>query len=537
MSSITSPSPIAPLLTADGYKSSHFKIWPRGTSRVLINWTNRNSKYLGDVTHAVVFGLQAWVQSYLVEMWAPFFATDVEDVVREYDELLAMYFGPDNVIGTDHIRQLHTLGYLPLHIRGLREGTLAPIGIATVTIENTHPDFYWLPNYVETALSAGTWHPATVATIALQYRELMEGWALRTDPDGLPGVDYQAHDFSFRGQQSIDGAAAAGAGHLLSFLGTDTMLSFDWIRRYYAGDNGQLGASVPATEHSVMTVRGPQGELETFNTILDTFPTGIVSAVSDGFDLFKVITETLPQLHERIMSRAGKLVIRPDSGDPVDILCGDIDVRDKYVDNGDCDAAWNAAERGANLSHFDHEKSRGRLTSENIGVVELLWDQFGGATNEQGYKVLDPHIGAIYGDSITLDRANRIFERLEAKGFASTNVVLGIGSYTYVMVTRDSLGSAVKSTWAEVDGEPVDIQKDPKTAGAFSKKSAKGRIAVVHDADGELIQLEQASPIDERDSLLTSVWVDGEFTRYDSFSQVRQTLRAERAALAERRAV
>lgn len=526
MSTITTASPIAPLLTADGYKSSHFKIWPKGTSRVLINWTNRNSKYLDDVTHAVVFGLQAWAQSYLVEMWAPFFAADVDEIIGEYGELLDMYFGEGNGIGTDHIRKLHNLGYLPLHVRGLPEGTLAPIGIATVTIENTHPDFYWLPNYVETSLSAGTWHPSTVATIALQYRELMEEWAKKTDVAGLPGVDYQAHDFSFRGQQHIEAAAAAGAGHLLSFLGTDTMLSFDFVRRYYAGNNGRVGASVPATEHSVMTVRGPQGELETFNTILDTFPTGIVSAVSDGYDLFKVLTETLPKLKERIMARDGKLVIRPDSGDPVDILCGQLP---------ETHGGWNTGEE-QHFADIAAGRAEDDRTPEQKGVIEILWDLFGGTVNEQGYKVLDSHIGAIYGDSITLDRARRIFERLAAKGFASTNVVLGIGSFTYVHITRDSLGSAVKSTWAEVNGESVDIQKDPKTAGAFSKKSAKGRIAIVRDADGELIQLEQASAIDERDSLLTSVWIDGEFVRYDSFADVRNRLREERAALAERRA-
>lgn len=518
MATITTPSPIAPLLTADGYKSSHFKIWPKGTSRVLINWTNRNSKYLGDISHAVVYGLQAWAQSYLVELWAPFFEADVEQVIREYEETLSMYFGPANNIGSDHIRSLHGLGYLPLHVCGLREGTLAPIGVPTVTIENTHDDFFWLPNYVETALSAGTWHPSTVATIAWQYRELMEAWAKETDPAGLAGVDYQGHDFSFRGQQHIDGAAAAGSAHLLSFLGTDTMLAFDFIRRYYAGENGQLGASVPATEHSVMTVRGPQGELETFHTILDEFPTGIVSAVSDGYDLFKVLTETLPLLKDRMMARDGKLVIRPDSGDPVDILTGTLPAG----------VGYDLDENGVIINDT--------RTPEQKGVIEILFELFGGTLSSTGYKLLDQHIGAIYGDSITLERAEAIFERLAAKGFASTNVVLGIGSFTYVRVTRDSLGSAVKSTWAEVDGEGVDIQKDPKTAGAFSKKSAKGRVAVLRGEDGELYLVEQATAEDEANSLLTSVWVDGEFVRYDSFADVRQTLRDERAALAARRA-
>ncbi|PZF61946.1 nicotinate phosphoribosyltransferase [Curtobacterium sp. MCPF17_047] len=505
---ITTASPIAPLLAVDGYKHSHRQLYPEGTTRILINWTNRSNAHMPDSTHAVVFGLQAFVQRFLVEAWAPFFAADEELVCDLFQQALEGYFGP-NSIGVDHVRALHRLGYLPLEIRALPEGTLAPIGVATLTVENTVDAFSWLPNYIETALSASIWHPSTVATKALEYRDLMEDWAERTGADPA-SIDFAAHDFSFRGQTSIESAAASGAGHLLSFLGTDSMPTLDHIARYYPGDNGWVAASVPATEHSVMCVRGANGELETFEQILDVYPTGIVSAVSDGFDLFKVLTEVLPQLKDRITARDGKLVIRPDSGDPVDIVTGTV--------HGVDEAELFAADR----------------SDEQKGVVELLDELFGHTVNERGYKVLDQHIGVIYGDSITLDRARRIYERLAAKGYASDNVVLGIGSYTYQFMTRDNLGSAVKATWALVDGEPVDIQKDPKTGSG--KKSAKGRIALHRDATGEIRQTDQATPEDEATSLLQPVWVDGRFTVLQSFADVRETLRRERADRAARRA-
>jgi len=505
---ITGPSPIAPLLAVDGYKHSHRQVYPQGTTRILINWTNRSNAHMPESTHAVVFGLQAFIQRSLVEAWAPFFAADEDLVADLFQQALEGYFGP-NHIGVDHVRALHRLGYLPLTITALPEGTLAPIGVATLTVENTVDEFFWLPNYIETALSASIWHPSTVATKALEYRDLMEDWAARTG--AVPeSIDFAAHDFSFRGQSSIESAAAGGAGHLLSFLGTDSMPSLDFIERYYPGDNGLVAASVPATEHSVMCVRGADGELETFEQILDVYPTGIVSAVSDGFDLFKVITETLPQLKDRITGRDGKLVIRPDSGDPVDIVTG-------TVHGVGADALADPAR-----SH------------EEKGVVELLDEIFGHTVNDAGYKVLDQHIGVIYGDSITLDRARRIYERLEAKGYSSDNIVLGIGSYTYQYMTRDNLGSAVKATWALVDGEPVDIQKDPKTGSG--KKSAKGRIALHRDGTGEIRQSDQASAADEATSLLQPVWTDGRFLVHQSFADVRATLRRERADRAARRA-
>lgn len=507
----TQPSKIAALLDIDGYKLSHAALYPQpgsghgdssGTTRILINYTNRSNKYMPGSSHAVAFGVQAFCQRFLIEKWEPFFAATEDEVVAEYEQTLLDYLGPNNIT-TDRIRALHRLGYLPLHVSAVPEGTLVPFGCAVLTVENTVDEFYWLPNYIETALSAEVWHPSTVATIALEYRELMEAWAEKTGGD-LAAVDFQAHDFSMRGQTSLESAASSGAGHLLSFLGTDTMPSLDFIRRYYPGDNGWVGASVPATEHSVMCIRGEQGELDTFKHILATYPTGIVSAVSDGYDLWKVMTEILPEIKDLVMARDGRLVIRPDSGDPVDIMCGT--VRDRAL----------------------------AKTPEEKGVVQLLAELAGTTKTSKGFDQLDTHWGVIYGDSITIARAADTFERLAAKGFASTNVVLGIGSFTYQMVSRDSMSGAVKSTYAVVDGFPVDIQKDPKTGEG--KKSAKGRLALLRDETGEIYQVEQATPEQEAQSLIQTLWIDGRFVRAQSLADVRGTLKAERAARAERNA-
>jgi nicotinamide phosphoribosyltransferase len=518
---ISTASPIAALLTTDGYKQSHYVLFPQagtedgdgtGTTRVTINWTNRSNKYMPESSHAVVFGLQAFAQRYLTEAWASFFAADEDEVARLFDEALLGYFGPQQVITSDHVRELHSLGYLPIRIKALPEGTLAPIGVATLTIENTVDSAYWLPNYIETALSASIWHPGTTATTAVAYRDLLEKWSDITGTDGSE-IDFQAHDFSMRGQTSIESASASGAGHLLSFLGTDSMPSLDFISRYYPGDNGWVAASVPATEHSVMCIRGEAGELATFSQILDTFKNGIVSAVSDGYDYWNVLTVTLPVLKKRIMARDGKLVIRPDSGDPVEIMAG----------------TYNVLAEGNSIEDYEAKKADGLLTPEELGSIEVLDQTFGHTVNEKGFKVLDSHIGLIYGDSITLKRAGDTLEQLAAKGWASNSVVFGIGSFTYQMVSRDSLGSAVKATHGIVDGISTDIQKDPKTGGA-GKKSAKGRIALHRDENGEIYQLDERTEEQADEGLLQVVWENGAFYVHQSFADVRATLKTERAA-------
>lgn len=487
-------APVAALFATDAYKLGHiqqYELAGQGlVSAVYSNYTNRRSMDPA-FSHVVHFGLQAFITKNLMADFEPFFAADEDEVAALYEERVTAILGP-NTIGSEHIRALHRLGYLPLRFRAVPEGTLVPIRVPSFTVENTLPEFYWLTNYIETALSAGVWHPSTVATIAHGYRTILEECAARTG--GAPGaVDFQAHDFSYRGQTCDQAAAASGAAHLLSFSGTDSLVSLDWIDEYYDGEHGGfVAASVPATEHSVMCAGiATVGEREMFSRLLDLYPTGIVSVVSDTFDLWNVLTTILPELHDKVLGRDGKLVIRPDSGNPVDILTG------------------NPTAPAGSPAHK--------------GVIELLWDEFGGTTNVAGFRELDCHIGAIYGDSITRDRARDISERLAQKGFASTNVVFGVGSFSYQYLTRDTFGSAMKATWAQVDGHGFDLSKDPVTDSG-TKKSATGRLAVVRDGDGELNLIEKATPEQEAASELQTMWQDGHFVRHQSFADVRRVL-------------
>lgn len=486
-------TPIAALLQTDAYKLDHRRQYglSGNVTRVYSNFTNRKSRLPG-VDRVVHFGLQAYIQKHLVEAFKPFFASSGHHVAWLYEERVRQILGPDAAaaIGSDHIRDLWNLGYLPLRFNAVPEGTLVPIRVPSFTVENTHPDFGWLTNYIETGLSAGYWQASTSATIAHEYRKVLDAAAERT---GAPreAVDWQCHDFSYRGMSSHETAALSGAAHLLSFTGTDSLVALDWIDRYYGGH--YVAGSVPATEHSVMcTGIATAGELATFERLLDLYPTGIVSVVSDTFDLWRVLTEYLPALKDKILARDGKLVIRPDSGDPEKILCGD-----------------PAAAFGS---------------PAHMGVVECLEYVFGTTTNAEGYDELDPHVGVIYGDSITVERAKSITENLAAHGYASTAVVFGVGSYSYQYQTRDTFGSAMKATWAEVDGRGVDLFKDPATDDG-TKRSATGRLAVLPTGPGGALELhERSGGYQELHSVLQPVWENGAFIKRQTFDDVRQVL-------------
>lgn len=481
-------APIEALMLTDAYKLGHIRQYEIAgdTEIVYSNFTNRGSRIPG-VDHVIHFGLQAFLQSYM-DKFEAFFAADEDTVAELYEGRLESILRSRG-IGSEHIRALHRKGYLPLLFTAVPEGTPVPLRVPSFIVENTDPEFFWLTNYIETAVSAAYWQPSTSATIAREYRRIFEEGARRTGADPA-AIDWQGHDFSFRGMSSWETAAASGAGHLLSFTGTDSLVSLEWIDRYYGGE--YVAGSVTATEHSVMcTATAVIGEFEAFRRLLLDNPTGIISIVSDTFDLWEVITDFLPRLKNEILARDGKLVIRPDSGDPVDILCG--------------------TEVQKNLP-------------SGKGVIELLYDVFGGTVNEAGFIELDPHIGAIYGDSITRDRAQQIIDRLAKKGFVSTSVVDGIGSFTYQYNTRDTFMSAMKATWAQVDGVGYDLQKNPVTDSG-TKKSAKGRLAVFADEEtGDLYLVEGATPEQEKESLLQPVWMDGEFIQFQSFADVRRVL-------------
>ncbi len=481
-----------PLLLTDGYKVDHRRQYPTGTTLVYSNWTPRKSR-IEDIEEVVFFGLQYFIKKYILEDFENhFFKQPKEKVIREYSRRINNYLG-ENQVGTKHIEDLHDLGYIPMVFKALPEGSAVPVRVPMFTMYNTKPEFFWLTNYFETLLSAVIWMPCTSATIAKQYRKVLDRFALETS--SVPEfVDWQGHDFSMRGMAGIDAGLSSSAAHLLSFTGTDTIPSIDFLEQYYNAnsDTELIGGSVAATEHSVMCMGTTEGELETFRRLIcEVYPKGILSIVSDTWDLWKVLTEYLPELKNEITNREGKVVIRPDSGDPVDILCGN---------------------------------PNGKNLNEQKGVIELLWDCFGGTTNDKGYKELVPQIGAIYGDSITIERATQICERLKAKGFASTNVVLGIGSFTYQYNTRDTFGFAMKATYGEVDGEGRAIFKDPITDDG-TKKSAKGLMKIELE-NGKYQLLDQVTWETEKTGELKEVFRDGKLLIDQRLKEIRSRIRS-----------
>ena len=486
---------INPLLLTDGYKTAHHNMYPKGTTLVYSNFTPRSLKHAPKHCNEIVsFGQQMVIKIIHEAFDADFFSQPKDVVCGEMKRELSMYLNTDYDVS--HFEALHDLQYLPIKVKAIEEGTVVPIKVPVLTIYNTIPEFYWITNYLETIISNLLWKPITSATIAHNYRKVLTSWQEKTDAERGWFIDWQGHDFSMRGLDSIDATISSGIGHLTSFSGSDSLPAIYGARKYY-GETGFIAGSVNATEHSVMCAGGKEDEIDTFRRLLDTYPTGILSVVSDTWDLWKVCTEHLVTLKEEIMNRDGKLVIRPDSGDPVDILCG---------------KRWNDEQNPYDENVDAIEK----------GVVELLWDVFGGTINEQGYKVLDSHIGAIYGDSITIDRANEICERLEAKGFASTNVVLGIGSFTYQYNTRDTFGFAMKATYVEVNGEGREIFKDPITDDG-TKKSATGLLRVTTGEDGYKL-VDRQTWAGEQTGSLQTIYSDGNFYNPTTLTEIRGKL-------------
>lgn len=490
---------INPLNAIDFYKADHRRQYPVGTEYVYSNLTPRSSRLApvleGFDERVVFFGLQGFIKHFLIETWNEgFFNLPKAQVVAEYKRRMDASLG-EGAVPTDHIEALHDLGYLPLRIKALPEGARVNIKVPVLTVVNTHPDFFWLTNYIETVMSADLWKACTTATIAYEYKRLLLDYARRTGGDeGF--VALQGHDFSCRGMSGIYDATQSGVGHLTSFVGTDTVSAIDYAEQYYNA-TGVIGLSVPATEHSVMCMGTQDDELDTFRRLInDVYPTGIVSIVSDTWDFWQVVSEFAAVLKDDILNRQpnatglAKVVFRPDSGDPVKIICGDPEA-----------PAGSPAHKGA---------------------VECLWDIFGGTVTDKGYKQLHERVGLIYGDSITLKRAQAILEGMTAKGFASTNMVFGIGSFTYQYNTRDSFGFAMKATWGQVNGEGRALFKDPITDNG-TKKSAKGLLRIEATDNGYQLFDEQTAG-QEQQGALEVVFENGTLIKDISLDDVRARL-------------
>lgn len=479
------------MLLCDFYKLSHRLQYPSGTETVYSTWTPRSSRLPG-VDHAVWFGGQAFYKTWLIDFFNEnFFGQSKADIVAQYKRVIKATLGIADA-PTQHIEDLHDLGHLPLVIKALPEGSIVPMRVPTMTIQNTDKRFFWVTNYIETLASCELWLPTTSATIAHEYRKILNKAAMETVGD-VGFVQFQGHDFSMRGMEGLYSAISSGMGHLLSFAGTDTIPAILATEALYNADidNELIGTSIPATEHSIQCAYGDDREYLR-RMLCDVHPSGFVSIVSDGYDFWDVIGRVIPSLKTDILARDGRVVIRPDSGDPVLIVCGDPD---------------------------------GKTELERKGAVEALFDIFGGTVTAKGYKLLDSHIGLIYGDAITRDRAKEIVDRLAAKGFASINCVFGIGSYTYTFNTRDSLGFALKSTACVISGIEKHIFKDPKT-GDGTKKSQKGRVAVLaKDGDFTVIDGLGLNDIAEGD-LLREVFRDGKLLIDETFADIRARILA-----------
>jgi len=512
----------------DVYKTGHKPMLPVGSTLMYSNNTPRSGKHSNcpNDGEVVQFGQQKLVRQMYHDWNTNFFNRPIQEIDK-FGEDMTMMLGLSQPYDVTHFKELHKLGYLPVRIKSLEEGTVTPYKIPSFTIVNTQPlNGYvadWIVNYLETILSAEFWQGQTSATFVRSLRQLGKKWIMKTNPEAIGFLDFQFHDFSMRGMGGKSAIVNSGLGFATGSRGSDTLPVIPAARMYYDEVEPCIN-SVIASEHAIMCsltgffMQNAQGdwtkvgefEYEMFVYLLKKFPSGILSLVMDTFDLWRAITEYCVKAKDLIMSRDGKLVIRPDSGDPVDILCGTVQ---------ECD-------RENVLKLIANKPEERKWLPSHSGVIELLWNIFGGTISSTGYKVLDSHIGAIYGDSINYDRAQRIFERLEAKGFASTNVVLGIGSYSLQHVTRDTHGSAQKATYIEIlqGDKPVGIEifKDPITDGG-TKKSAKGLLQV-YEEDGVIKLKDQCTWEEEGKGLLQVIFEDGKFYNETTLTRIREKL-------------
>lgn len=589
---------------SDGYKLGHAAMYAKGTESVYSNLTPRSDRiYKRNATRyykgkLVLVGCQGAIIE-MVENWDKFFKMERSIAIARFKLLCDNYLGP-NVVSVDELSALHKLGYLPLEIKTLDEGSKVPMGIPVLTITNTIAHAYWLVNFLETTISNLTWKASTAATIATEYKDMLKDFALKTGTP-MDTTLFQAHDFSARGMSGPEDAARTGFGHIAAgHLGTDSLGSVLYAQEYYGGGNF-VAASVPATEHAVATsnilrieqellsresgypfVNSEQkticvkmhndncemrliAEVMFLYELMLRFPTGILSYVTDSFDFWAMISKGLPYLKDVILRREGngitpgKLVIRPDSGDPVEVICGRVihdlgsevlsaddwedsasDIGSAYVQGCDSEdevrflvrdaegailEVFGYAQRDYDRSmYFEyHSVEEYELSAEEKGAIEVLYEIFGGTETSTGHKLLNEHIGLIYGDSITTQRCLTILERLEGQGYASGNVVFGVGSFTYQCVTRDTFGFAVKATHTVVNGKPISIFKDPKTDS--KKKSAKGLLSVLI-VDGELKLYDDVSRTAEQedDNLLVRRFYNGQFFNMTTIDEIRSRL-------------
>lgn len=488
-----------PLLCLDFYKTAHAEQYPVTLTKMVSYYTPRMTR-LADTDKVVMFGLQAFIQEYLIEAFDNyFFNRPLKDVLNEYERILKHTIGTSG-IGRGRIVALHQLGYLPLEIRAVPEGTRTDIKVPQVEISNTKPQFVWLVNSIETMLSCTMWHTQISAEVGYRYRQIVNKYAeLTCDKDVVRAK--LLGDFSMRGQESVESATKSSAAFCLSFLNTATVPAILWLEHNYACrvENDEVAYGALSTEHSVMCSNfAIDGDEVTHirRLLKKIYPHQNFSMVSDSYDYWNLVDVILPEIKDDVLSHDGCLAIRGDSGDPVQIV---------------------------------------------TQTVFKLWDIFGGTVNSKGYKVLNPHVKALYGDSITPQRCEAVYQILMENGFAINNVSLGVGSFSmqcletvgengaaYSPYTRDTFGIAVKATYAEdATGNPIMIFKNPKTDSGHFKKSQRGCCRVMYDFHNKCYCYQDGLTWAEATmpgNWLQPVFKDGKLLRMFTLDEVRHNL-------------
>ena len=485
------------LLLCDFYKTVHSEQYPKGLTKLVSYFTPRMTRIEGE-DKLVMFGLQSFIKQYLIEYFDDnFFSKTKDEVLYEYNRILSYTLGKGSY-GDEKVGELYDLGYLPLEIKGIAEGTMVPIKVPMIEISNTHPDFAWLVNSIETIMSCSLWHPMISANVGYKYRKIVDKYyeiSVENDVQRARALG----DFSMRGQESLESATRSSAGFCLSFLNTATVPAIPFLENYYNCDctKEDVAFGAISTEHSVMcsntAVDGD--EVTMLKRLLnEVYPNHSFSMVSDSYDYWNLVDNLLVQCKEDILNHNGSLLVRGDSGDPVEVV---------------------------------------------TETVFHLWDIFGGITNSKGYKVLDKHVKAIYGDSITPQRAEEIFKILIDKGFACNNVALGVGSFSmqcleqdgaFKPFTRDTFGIAVKATYGELGEKPLMIFKNPKTDTGNFKKSQSGMCRVFKDENGNITYLDgydkNTFPFD-KENMLETVFKNGKMVKEYTLKDIRARLHGE----------
>lgn len=483
---------INPMLLIDFYKAVHAEMLPKNMTKSVSYFTPRMSR-VAKWNDVVMFGLQGFIKTYLIDYFnQEFFQKPFDEVISEYKRIMDATLGVD-AYKIQKIENLHKLGYLPIEIVALPEGTRVPMHVPMFGITNTHPDFAWLPQALESLISAESWHPMIAATVGTTYRDIVNKYYDKTCDDNIPRAKALGA-FDFRGEECTESAIKAGAGWCLSFLNTATVPTIPYLEQNYNCDctKEPVAFGSPSTEHSVMcsnfAVDGD--EITLLRRLLtEIYPNTSFSAVLDSYDYWNIIDNVLPELKPEIMAHNGCMLMRGDSGDCVEVV---------------------------------------------TKTVFKLWETFGGTCNSKGYKVLDPHVKAIYGDSITVQRCEQIYKILEENGFAASNVALGVGSFSFQCIeedgilkpfTRDTFSSCIKATYCEINGEPYPIFKNPKDGGF--KKSQKGCCVVREEPDGTLTFNDGytwTEAAGHRYNKLTPVFRDGKLLVEQSLAEIRSKL-------------